>query len=66
MESSRKLPSELIQPGTFDEVPAEDLCVSAGMVDVVRAMQLASKTKGKAKLKKRNEGTAYPGKQTRT
>ncbi len=66
MESSRKLPTKLIQPGTFDEVSAEDLCVSAGMADVVRAMQLAAKTKGKAKLKKRKEKSLYPGKKTRT
>lgn len=66
MESSRSLPSKLIQPGTFDEVPAEELCVSAGMVDVVRAMQLAAKTNGKAKLKKRKEGTAYQAMPSRT
>lgn len=53
MESTRPLPSSLIQPGTFDKVSPEKLALTGGMVDVPAAMKLASQTKGKAKIKKR-------------
>jgi subtilisin family serine protease len=59
MESSRPLPSELIQPGTFEKVPSTELCVSNGMVDLVKAMELAARTKGKAKRKKRMSSSQY-------
>ncbi len=61
IDSTRPLPAQLIQPGTFDKVPASELCISGGMVDVVKAMQLASKTKGKANLKKRKPSSQYIG-----
>lgn len=48
IKSSRKLEGMLIQPGTFDKVPASALGIS-GAVDLPSAMELASKTKGKRK-----------------
>ncbi len=59
MESTRKLPATVTQPGTFDMVSASDLSVSGGMVDVVTAMKLASATKGKAKKKNRVPESEY-------
>jgi subtilisin family serine protease len=49
MQSSRPLPKEVIEPGTFDTVEAKTLSVTGGMVDVEKAMKLASETKGKIK-----------------
>jgi subtilisin family serine protease len=53
MDSSRPLPAQVIQPGTFDTVRASDMCVTGGMVDVPGAMQRAAATKGKAKTDRR-------------
>lgn len=52
MKNTRKLPGEVIQPGTFDTVSSNELSVSGGMVDVVSAMKLASTIKGNAKRKR--------------
>ena len=57
MQSTRPLPEKVIQPGTFDTVDSKDLCVSGGMVDVEKAMKLASETKGKAKSSPRTKST---------
>ncbi|HJW28135.1 MAG TPA: hypothetical protein VJ508_02675, partial [Saprospiraceae bacterium] len=63
MSSTRPIPGDVTEPGTFDTVKASALCVTGGMVDVVSAMKLASATKGKAKLKSRVTSTEYvPGK----
>ena len=59
MKSTSKLPSTVIQPGTFDSVPSSDLSVTGGMVNVVTAMKMASETKGKAKKKNRMPSTEY-------
>lgn len=59
MESARKLPALVTQPGTFDMVSSTDLSVTGGMVDVVTAMKLASETKGKAKKKNRVTESEY-------
>ena len=59
MKSTRKLPGEVIQPGTFDTVSSSELSVSGGMVDVVSAMKLASTVKGNAKKKNRVPATEY-------
>jgi cell wall-associated protease len=59
MKSSRKLPATVTQPGTFDTVSSDELCLSGGMVDVVSAMELAASTKGKAKKKSRISATEY-------
>ena len=48
IKSARKLPANVIQPGTFEEVPASELGI-AGAVDLPAAMELAAKTKGKRK-----------------
>ncbi len=48
IKSSRKLPSKVIQPGTFDEVSSSELGIG-GAVDLPAAMRLAAKTKGKRK-----------------
>jgi len=53
MDSSRPLPSNVTQPGTFDKVSPKELSVTGGTVDVIAAMKLASSTKGKAKKKDR-------------
>ncbi len=66
MNSTNSFRSQLIQPGTFDKVPASALCVSGGMVDLVEAMKLAGQTKGKAKLKKRKEASLYITGQSKT
>ncbi len=49
IKSVRKLPGTVIQPGTFEEVPAASLSVSGGAVDLPAAMALAAITKGKRK-----------------
>jgi len=59
MQSVRKLPATVTQPGTFDKVSSADLSISGGMVDVVTAMKLASTTKGKAKKKNRMPESEY-------
>lgn len=59
IQSARKLPASVTQPGTFDTVASSDLSVSGGMVDVVSAMKLAATTKGKAKKNSRLSTTAY-------
>ena len=59
MKSTRKLPGEVIQPGTFDTVSSSELSVSGGMVDVVSAMKLASTIKGNAKKKNRVPASEY-------
>ena len=59
MQSVRKLPASVTQPGTFDTVPSSELSISGGMVDVVTAMKLASMTKGKAKMKNRVAESEY-------
>lgn len=62
MNSSRKLPARLVQPGTFDIVSPDELSVSSGMIDVIGAFKLAEETKGKAKLTKRvNKSNYVPG-----
>ncbi len=66
IDSARPLPAEVIQPGTFDKVPSSEICVSGGITDVMEAMQLASITKGKAKLKKRKVTTHYNNRQDRS
>jgi hypothetical protein len=65
MDSSRPLPAQVIQPGTFDTVRASDLCVTGGMVDVPGAMQRAAATNGKAKTERRiftSDGRPMPAK----
>lgn len=52
IKSSRPLPGKVIQPGTFETVSGEDMGVG-GIVDIVAAMELASKLQGKAKTQKR-------------
>lgn len=59
MKSTRKLPGEVVQPGTFDTVSSSELCVSGGMVDVVSAMKMASSTKGNAKKNCRVPASDY-------
>ncbi len=59
MQSVRKLPASVTQPGTFDTVSSSDLSISGGIVDVVTAMKLASTTKGKAKMKNRVPESEY-------
>lgn len=59
IKSAGKLPTKVIQPGTFDMVSPEDLCVSGGMVDVVSAMKLAASIKGNARKKNRVTGSTY-------
>ncbi len=59
MQSVRKLPATVTQPGTFDKVASTELSISGGMVDVVTAMKLASGTKGKAKRKNRVPESEY-------
>ncbi len=59
VQSAKKIPGEVIQPGTFDKVSPNELSVSGGMVDVVAAMALASTLKGKAKKKSRSSETDY-------
>lgn len=59
MKSTRPLPEQVIEPGTYELVKGTDLSVTGGMVDVVMAMKMAAETKGKAKLKKRKPGTNY-------
>ena len=65
MGSTRPLPAQVIQPGTFDMVRASDLCITGGMVDVPGAMQRAATTKGKAKTDRRifsSDGRPIPAK----
>ena len=52
MESSRKLDIEVTKPGTSERVPFSTLSKSGGVIDLYQAFLLASKTKGKKKLKK--------------
>ena len=66
LESSRPLPSKLIQPGTFDKVSSDELSENGGMADLLRAMEMAAKTKGKAKLKNRKPTSSYAGQQDKT
>lgn len=48
IRSARKLPSKVIQPGTYDMVSSDQLGVS-GAVDMPAAMKLAAQMKGKRK-----------------
>ncbi len=50
INSARKLTTNVIQPGTYDLVSADELSVSGGAVDMPAAMKLASQTKGKRKV----------------
>jgi subtilisin family serine protease len=59
VQSAKKIPGEVTQPGTFDKVSPAELSVSGGMVDVVSAMTLASSLKGKAKEKSRHSAAVY-------
>ncbi len=59
MKSTRPLPDQVMEPGTFELVKSSELSVTGGTVDVVNAMKLAAQTKGKARLKKRVQATEY-------
>ena len=59
MKSARPIPGEIVQPGTYDTVKATELCVTGGTIDVVNAMSLAAKTKGKGKSKPRVKAMEY-------
>lgn len=52
MESSYKHNVDVIQPKTGETVPFSTLSVSGGVVDLEAALKLASRTKGKKKIKK--------------
>ena len=58
MKSTRPLPDQVIEPGTFALVKGTELGL-AGMVDVVMAMKTASETKGTGKNKSRKPGAEY-------
>ncbi len=49
MKSATPITTKVIKPGTKDLVPFTDLCVSGGYIDAYKALELASKTKGKKK-----------------
>lgn len=48
IKSSRKLPSTIIQPGTFEEVSSSAMGIG-GAIDLPAAMKLAAATKGRRK-----------------
>jgi cell wall-associated protease len=49
MKSATPITIKVIKPGTKDLVPFTELCVSGGYIDAYKALELASKTKGKKK-----------------
>ena len=51
MKSTSKPTGKVIQPGTHDKVSFSELCQTGGIVNAYKAIELASKTKGKKKGK---------------
>jgi subtilisin family serine protease len=69
MNSTEKQSQKVKKPGTKDMVPFTDLCISGGVVNAFKAVELASKTPGKKKVKSGGmdsnggaAGTAKPAK----
>ena len=52
MESATKIDREVVVPGSNERKPFKQLCVSGGILNMYDALLLASKTKGKKKIKK--------------
>lgn len=51
MESTVPINEKVIKPGSDELVMVGDICVSGGVVNAYKAVELASKTKGKNKVK---------------
>ena len=54
LSSATKINRDVIIPGSDERKPFKDLCVSGGVLNMFDAIKLASKTKGKKKIKKSN------------
>ena len=59
IESANPIQQKVIKPGSDDKVLLEDLSLSGGTVNAVKAFELAMKTKGKNKKKKKFKHYSY-------